>query len=109
MKSATQNEERRYSSAIKSNKKIISSKKSRKTKNRKKFMLNQTDLGLAQGSEIMQGLEDDGQRLLFCFCNDVEYGEMIQCESENCKAKWFHLKCVNLETAPEGKWFCTIC
>ena len=43
----------------------------------------------------------------FCFCQGVSYGDMVECESQSCKFKWFHFSCVGLEAEPEGKWYCS--
>lgn len=39
--------------------------------------------------------------VLYCFCNQVSYGEMVACDAEDCTREWFHLECVGLEVAPE--------
>lgn len=36
-------------------------------------------------------------------------GEMIACDHEGCDIEWFHLPCVDLVTAPKGKWYCPDC
>ncbi|AET40109.1 Pho23p Ecym_5350 [Eremothecium cymbalariae DBVPG len=46
---------------------------------------------------------------LYCYCNQVAYGEMVGCDGENCQLEWFHLSCINLETLPKGKWYCDDC
>lgn len=46
---------------------------------------------------------------LYCYCNQVAYGEMVGCDGENCQLEWFHLPCINLETLPKGKWYCDDC
>jgi len=53
----------------------------------------------------------DKEEQTFCSCHNVDYGTMIQCDNENCKIKWFHLRCVCLIEAPppEIKWFCIDC
>jgi hypothetical protein len=43
----------------------------------------------------------------YCTCQGVSYGDMIECDSQSCKYKWFHFKCVGLEHEPEGKWYCS--
>ncbi|XXG42691.1 hypothetical protein AAC387_Pa01g2908 [Persea americana] len=45
----------------------------------------------------------------YCFCNQVSYGEMIACDSPNCKIEWFHYDCVGLKDTPRGKWYCSNC
>lgn len=46
---------------------------------------------------------------LYCYCNQVAYGEMVGCDGENCQLEWFHLPCIGLETLPKGKWYCNDC
>lgn len=43
----------------------------------------------------------------FCCCNLPEgYDDMVQCDL--CD-EWFHYDCMNLITAPTGKWMCVAC
>ncbi|KAF2642542.1 hypothetical protein P280DRAFT_467880 [Massarina eburnea CBS 473.64] len=53
--------------------------------------------------------EEDGDEPLYCYCNQVSFGQMIACDYDSCPREWFHLPCVNLERAPSGrsKWFCS--
>ena len=53
-------------------------------------------------------LEKESQQL-YCVCNKPSEGTMIGCDNNNCKIAWFHLKCVSLEKAPRGKWYCSGC
>ncbi|KAH3680201.1 hypothetical protein WICMUC_000466 [Wickerhamomyces mucosus] len=46
---------------------------------------------------------------LYCYCNQVSYGEMVGCDGEDCKREWFHLPCIGLTTLPKGKWYCDEC
>lgn len=46
---------------------------------------------------------------LYCYCNQVAYGEMVGCDGQNCQLEWFHLPCIGLETLPRGKWYCDDC
>ncbi|EEB08097.1 ING family Png2 [Schizosaccharomyces japonicus yFS275] len=46
---------------------------------------------------------------LYCYCEQVSYGEMIGCDGENCKREWFHLPCVGLVEPPKGIWYCRDC
>ncbi|XP_060844917.1 inhibitor of growth protein 4-like [Rhopalosiphum padi] len=45
----------------------------------------------------------------FCLCNQVSFGEMIECDNPDCTIEWFHFVCVKLTTKPKGKWFCPNC
>lgn len=51
--------------------------------------------------------DEDSQ--VYCFCQQVSFGEMVACDNENCEREWFHLPCVGLTTPPTGKWFCSEC
>jgi len=46
---------------------------------------------------------------LYCFCQQEEFGNMIQCDSPECPYDWFHFPCVGMEQAPEGNWYCPDC
>lgn len=46
---------------------------------------------------------------LYCYCNQVAYGEMVGCDGANCNREWFHLACIGFETIPKGKWYCEDC
>ncbi|KAL2157804.1 hypothetical protein VTH06DRAFT_5073 [Thermothelomyces fergusii] len=55
--------------------------------------------------------QDVGDEDVYCYCNQVSYGEMVACDGEGCPREWFHLECVGLKVAPEGnaKWYCEDC
>ncbi len=44
--------------------------------------------------------DEDSDKPRYCYCKDVGYGEMIQCDATNCSRHWFHLKCVGLDAVP---------
>ncbi|KAI9271347.1 hypothetical protein BY458DRAFT_474816 [Sporodiniella umbellata] len=46
---------------------------------------------------------------LYCYCNQVSFGDMVACDSENCEREWFHYPCVGLVGPPAGKWYCEDC
>lgn len=48
---------------------------------------------------------------LYCYCNQVSYGEMVACDNPACEHEWFHLGCVGLSTLPSRrvKWYCPDC
>jgi len=46
---------------------------------------------------------------IFCTCRQVSFGEMVACDDEHCRHKWFHFQCVGLKKEPKGKWFCQEC
>ena len=47
--------------------------------------------------------------IVYCVCNNVDYGQMILCDNKHCKIGWFHFDCVGLALKPKGKWFCNNC
>lgn len=51
----------------------------------------------------------DPNEPVYCFCNQVSFGEMIACDNPNCGREWFHYPCVGLESPPKGKWYCREC
>src|SRR5271167_4913251 len=51
--------------------------------------------------------DEDSQ--VYCFCQQVSFGEMVACDNENCEREWFHLPCVGLASPPQGKWYCDDC
>ncbi|TID25497.1 hypothetical protein CANINC_002887 [Pichia inconspicua] len=51
------------------------------------------------------GDDDD----LYCFCQQVSYGEMVACDNPTCKYEWFHYDCVGLKEIPNGVWYCPDC
>ena len=50
---------------------------------------------------------------VYCFCQNISYGDMIACDFPNCKYEWFHFACVGLTKKPESnfgdKWYCIEC
>ena len=46
---------------------------------------------------------------LYCFCQEQEHGEMIECENTDCQYQWFHFSCVGINQAPIGSWYCHDC
>ncbi|KAF8215773.1 hypothetical protein K438DRAFT_1704652 [Mycena galopus ATCC 62051] len=53
--------------------------------------------------------EADGDDRPYCVCQRVSFGQMIACDDANCKWEWFHIACIGLTTAPDGRWFCEEC
>jgi inhibitor of growth protein 1 len=41
---------------------------------------------------------------LYCLCNRISFGDMVECDNEACAIEWFHFSCVGLKKAPKGKW-----
>ena len=52
---------------------------------------------------------DIATKKVFCYCRKPESDEMIGCDNEQCKMEWFHFKCLKLNKAPKGKWYCPDC
>ncbi|ODQ65302.1 hypothetical protein NADFUDRAFT_12552, partial [Nadsonia fulvescens var. elongata DSM 6958] len=46
---------------------------------------------------------------VYCYCEQVSFGEMVGCDGPNCKREWFHLPCIGLAAPPKGQWFCEEC
>lgn len=46
----------------------------------------------------------DENEPLYCICNKVSYGDMVECGNEGCSIEWCHFECVGLRRAPKGKW-----
>ncbi|KAI8976124.1 hypothetical protein BDB01DRAFT_804602 [Pilobolus umbonatus] len=53
--------------------------------------------------------EADKSEPLYCFCQQVSYGEMVACDGEHCAYEWFHMDCVGLDEPPKGAWYCDDC
>ncbi|XP_052245711.1 uncharacterized protein LOC127854658 [Dreissena polymorpha] len=47
--------------------------------------------------------------VLWCICNEPEYGKMIMCSNEECLKGWYHYGCVNIKRKSRGKWVCARC
>ncbi len=58
----------------------------------------------AQMAAAVQGNEEGGTKgePLYCYCNQISYGEMVACDMENCPREWFHLDCLGWNKAPKG-------
>ncbi|KAG7797516.1 hypothetical protein KL929_002359 [Ogataea haglerorum] len=46
---------------------------------------------------------------VYCYCQQVSYGEMVGCDGESCEREWFHLPCTGLKELPRGEWYCDDC
>lgn len=51
----------------------------------------------------------DPNEPVYCYCQQVSWGDMIACDNEACIREWFHYACVGLTAPPKGKWFCGEC
>lgn len=61
----------------------------------------------ANGSGEAGGV--DPNEKLYCYCQQVSFGEMIGCDGEGCSGEWFHLPCVDVDIVPKDKWYCRDC
>ncbi|CBK21505.2 uncharacterized protein [Blastocystis hominis] len=66
-----------------------------------------TDPAIAAAAAAAAAAAEESQT--YCTCGKPSYGEMIGCDNDNCTIKWFHLRCVGLDSIPEGTWYCPIC
>lgn len=58
----------------------------------------------AQMAAAVQG-DDEGENKgepLYCYCNQISYGEMVACDMEKCPREWFHLDCLGWNKAPKS-------
>jgi inhibitor of growth protein 3 len=46
---------------------------------------------------------------VYCYCQQVSYGEMVGCDGDHCEKEWFHLPCTGLKELPKGEWYCDDC
>lgn len=62
-------------------------------------------------SEAEDGEGGGGGDEKYCLCNRPAFGEMVGCDNDDCNVGngWFHLSCVGLSAAPDGKWYCPDC
>ncbi|CAO3629487.1 unnamed protein product [Cunninghamella echinulata] len=64
----------------------------------------------AKGKTVIPAdLPIDPDEPLYCYCQQVSFGEMVGCDNDDCDLEWFHLACVDLKTVPKGKWYCYTC
>lgn len=54
-------------------------------------------------------LEDERDENLYCFCQRGSFGEMIGCDSDDCKYEWFHIGCVGVSKPLPQTWVCSDC
>ena len=72
-----------------------------------------------EDSASMQSSEKDGDEIGIdednstCNCGrrDLDAGNWIACDGEECKILWCHFECAGIddEDPPAGKWFCSSC
>ncbi|KAG1169223.1 hypothetical protein G6F70_001806 [Rhizopus microsporus] len=44
----------------------------------------------------------DPNEPLYCYCQQVSFGDMVACDNSDCEIEWFHVACVDLKTVPKG-------
>lgn len=97
-------------------------KKSKTTKrkdNKKENDSSKSNSSVAEVSRSNRGKKDEKEYTtysasietepVYCYCQQVSYGEMVGCDGENCEKEWFHLPCTGLKELPKGEWFCDDC
>lgn len=59
----------------------------------------------------LHGIEDDDdEEGPWCNCQtDIEGSDLICCDNPDCAMQWFHMACLQMDVAPEGKWFSPTC
>jgi len=68
--------------------------------------------GLVGASQKSEGLVKSNSLInrKYCFCRKHIFASvMVACDNDQCTIKWFHLRCVGLQQAPKGDWFCPNC
>lgn len=53
--------------------------------------------------------EEERDENLYCFCQRPSFGEMIGCDSDDCKFEWFHIGCVGVSKPLPQMWVCSDC
>lgn len=53
--------------------------------------------------------EEERDENLYCFCQRGSFGEMIGCDSDDCKYEWFHIGCVGVSKPLPQTWLCSDC
>jgi hypothetical protein len=59
--------------------------------------------------KVKLAIANENSDPLFCSCRDIEHGNMVCCDNENCTYSWFHFQCVGLTRTPKGRWYCPEC
>lgn len=62
----------------------------------------------AESAKAAEEEDDDGEPV-YCYCEQVSYGEMVACDGPQCSREWFHLPCLGLSAPPKGNWYCDEC
>lgn len=66
-----------------------------------------TSFSLNKDTSVNTG---NDELLTYCYCKGPEEGEMVGCDNSECVYRWFHLKCLKLNSLPKSKfWYCPDC
>ena len=68
------------------------------------------NIAVSAGSSKNTNSDDSDET--WCYCDQVESGNMVLCDNENCHIQWFHYECVGLDSTDsviKGKWYCPDC
>ncbi|KAI9305466.1 hypothetical protein BJ944DRAFT_200982 [Cunninghamella echinulata] len=85
-------------------------KRKRDTENEQGDYLSTEDaVQHAQAAISLSDLPIDPNEPVYCYCQQVSYGEMVACDNDECDIEWFHIECVGLRSPPKGKWYCKNC
>lgn len=85
-----------------------SKKNGKNRKGRKSKSIKEEDESDSESDVVLPETTDENEPL-YCLCNRVSFGNMVECSNEACSIEWFHFGCVGMKKAPKGKWFCPKC
>lgn len=88
---------------------LKSLKRQRNEDSRSPEVINPVTKHLRTPDNDNDGNGNDEDKTLYCFCQNVSFGEMVGCDNDDCKYEWFHYECVGLKEPPKGKWYCSDC
>ena len=63
------------------------------------------NIAVSAGSSKNTNSDDSDET--WCYCDQVESGNMVLCDNENCHIQRFHYECVGLDSTNsvyKGKW-----
>ncbi|KAI9360580.1 hypothetical protein BD770DRAFT_384414 [Pilaira anomala] len=84
-------------------------KKDNKSNGKDTALSKQDAIEYAKNVVSNSDLPIDPNEPVYCYCQQVSFGEMLACDNEQCDIEWFHLECVGLKTPPKGTWYCKNC
>jgi phosphopantetheinyl transferase (holo-ACP synthase) len=62
-----------------------------------------------EGLVVIEDMNIPEEEPRYCYCQQISYGDMVGCESDDCTYQWFHYVCVGLTSEPKGDWYCPEC